>query len=77
MSVSNIYPSWYYYFPLVNQITRGNTRQGNKLNVPRHKTDVGGRSTKILGPREWNAIPSDATYTNSLHTLSLVLLIHF
>ncbi len=52
----------------VNQVTRRNARQGNKLHVPRHKTDAGARSTKISGPREWNDLPSDVTDTHSLHT---------
>ena len=68
MSVNSIYPNWYSYFPHVNQVTRGNTRQGNKLHVPRHKTDAGARSTKILGPRVWNDLPSDVTNTHSLRT---------
>ena len=29
MSVNHIYPSWYCYFPHVNQVTIGNTRQGS------------------------------------------------
>ncbi len=33
------------------------------------KTDAGARSTKVLGPREKNELPSVVTNTHSLHTL--------
>ena len=77
MTINGIHPNWFSSFPKVNQVTGGNTRQGNKLYVPRHKTDAGARSMKILGPKEWNDLPSDITNTVFLNTFKSRLARYF
>lgn len=77
MTINSIYPSWFYSFPYVNEVTRGNTRQGNKLYVPRYKTDAGARSMKILGPKEWNNLPNTVTNAVSLNSFKTRLAMFF
>ena len=77
MTVNGFYPNWFSSYPYVNQVARGNTRQGNKLYVPRHKTNAGARSMKIMGPKEWNCLPSYITDTTSLNSFKSRLVKYF
>ena len=77
MTIHGNYPTWFSSFPCVNQVTRGSTRQGDKLFVPRHKTDAGAKSMKIMGPKQWNNLPSDVTNTISLKSFKSRLTRYF
>lgn len=65
--INNYYPDWYIKFPTVREHTTSNTRQLNNLHVPRARTDCGARDIAILGPKLWNALPTNVTGSASLH----------
>ena len=63
--LNNIYPDWYLHFPTVRDNRTGNTRQQDKLFVPRARTDSGARASNIQAPKLWNELPSCVTSSGS------------
>ncbi len=69
-----MYPDWFKSFSTVHDVTRSFSRQQNDLYTPRANTDTGARSLAILGPKLWNALPSQITSANSLPVFKSKLL---
>ena len=60
-------------FPLVNTVTRSNTRQQNNLYVPKVNTDSGARSLAVRGPKTWNDLPEHVKVSNTMATFKMRL----
>ena len=76
-NVNHIYPSWYSCYSYVQLVTNCNTRQENKLYVPKFKTDAGARAMKVLGAKAWNNLPKHITDATSLSSFKSQLKKHF
>ena len=62
----SLLPDWLFSFSIVGEINNRSTRQFHDLYVKRTKTDIGGRSISVKGPKLWNGIPRDVKDSTSL-----------
>ena len=65
---SKLFPAWYMHLPTHSEVLGHTytTRHQCNLHVPLIHTDTGGRSFIVLGPKVWNALPSDVKSSNTL-----------
>ena len=62
----SLLPDWLFSFSIVGEINNRSTRQFHDLYVKRTKTDIGGRSISVKGPKLWNDIPRNVKDSTSL-----------
>ena len=55
--INNLVPGWLITLPTVGEIRTARTRQQNNLFADTARTDLGARSIKIRGPKNFNALP--------------------
>ena len=62
----SLLPDWLFSFSIVGEINNRSTRQFHDLYVTRTKTDIGGSSISVKGPKLWNDIPRNVKDSTSL-----------
>ncbi len=75
--LNGFYPAWYKNFPAVHEVTGSETRQQNRLYVPKTRTDAGARSKDVKGPMMWNNLPSNITDVVTLASFKNQIFKHF
>ena len=67
---NKLFPEWYMHLPTYSEVSRHTyiTRTKHNLHVPFTRTDSGGRSLTVLGPKLWNDLPQRVKDSNTLKT---------
>ena len=74
--LKNRLPEWVCTLPKVRDNHRINTRNQDKLYVPKTNTKTGDRSILVSGPQLWNSLPNHVTNPSSISSFRKTLKNH-